>query len=131
MSDGTAVVCPYCTQPARLVDSARIYGRSYGLVWDCRPCDAYVGCHRGTDRPLGTLANRQLRQLRRRTHEVFDQLWTSQGVRRSRAYQWMQQVMGLTAEEAHIGQFRVEQCHQLLGHLTRIGNLARASASTQ
>ena len=43
------VYCPYCGQQAEYVDSKVIYGRSYGMAYLCRNCDAYVGVHRGTD----------------------------------------------------------------------------------
>ena len=36
-----------------LVDSAVIYGRSYGPIYLCIICGAYVGCHPGSTRPPG------------------------------------------------------------------------------
>jgi len=51
------VTCPYCNNPAVYVDSVVIYRRSYGMIYWCRPCDAYVGVLKGTDIPFGTLAN--------------------------------------------------------------------------
>lgn len=42
-----SVICPYCQSPARLADSAEIYGRSYGPIYLCKPCDAYGWlCHK-------------------------------------------------------------------------------------
>lgn len=56
------VVCPYCGRVAKYVDSSVIYyGHSYGMAYLCRPCNAYVGVHSGTDRPKGSLANAELR----------------------------------------------------------------------
>lgn len=37
------VICPYCEKPAEFVDSSVIYGRSYGMIYLCRKCGAYVG----------------------------------------------------------------------------------------
>lgn len=68
-------VCPYCKRTAVLVDSEIIYRRSYGMIWTCDNCDAYVGCHKGTIKPLGTLANFALRWKRILTHQMFDALW--------------------------------------------------------
>lgn len=52
------VICPYCGRVAKYVDSSVIYyGHSYGMAYLCRPCNAYVGVHHGTDRPKGSLAN--------------------------------------------------------------------------
>ena len=37
-------ICPYCGKESELIDSTEIYnGKSYGKMYICRPCDAYVG----------------------------------------------------------------------------------------
>src|SRR5690606_31465936 len=58
--------CPYCGGPVRLVKNCEIYrGRAYGAwpyAYWCQPCDAFVGLHPETDLPLGTLADRELRE---------------------------------------------------------------------
>lgn len=70
------VICPYCHQPARYTDSAPLYrGNSYGMVWLCDPCGAWVGCHGNTDEPLGRLANKELREWKQKAHAAFDPLW--------------------------------------------------------
>ena len=55
------VMCPYCGERAVYTNSKEVYGRSYGMIYLCRPCDAYVGVHDGTAKPLGRLANAELR----------------------------------------------------------------------
>ena len=122
------VVCPYCTKPAALVDSAEIYsGRSYGMIWLCRRCDAYVGTHKtdGKHVPLGTLANRELREWRKKAHSVFDQLWkytegckATKKMTRGAAYKLLQQIMGKPPEQAHIGLFDVNECKVLVSKLS-------------
>ena len=111
------VNCPYCGQRAEYVDSRVIYGRSYGMVYLCRPCDAYVGTHKGTDRPLGRLANEELRRWRNRAHALFDPLWRHGRYkgRRGAAYQWLANQMGLTKNETHIAMFDVKQCKRVVG----------------
>lgn len=71
------VVCPYCHAEAVLVDSAEVYSRSYGNIWLCRPCHAWVGVHTndGLNRPLGRLADTELREWKQRAHAAFDPLW--------------------------------------------------------
>lgn len=44
----TGKICPYCGKPTEFVDSSVIYGRSYGMIYLCRDCRAYVGVHKGT-----------------------------------------------------------------------------------
>ena len=110
------VQCPYCGKKAEYVDTIEIYGKSYGMAYLCRPCDAFVGVHDGTDTPLGRLANRELRRWRNRAHAAFDPLWQLGPYRRRRndAYAWLAGKMGLTKEETHIAMFNVEQCKQVI-----------------
>lgn len=54
----TGHICPYCGCFAEFVDSSCVYnGKSYGMIYLCRPCVAWVGVHKGTDNALGRLAN--------------------------------------------------------------------------
>lgn len=52
------VYCDYCGRQAEYVDSKVVYGKSYGMMYLCRNCMAYVGVHKGTDKPLGRLAQK-------------------------------------------------------------------------
>lgn len=111
------VYCDYCGEKAELVDSRVIYGRSYGhKVWLCRKCMAYVCCHKGTDKPLGRLANAELRYWKRRAHDAFDPLWKYGRFRgyRNAAYAWLAQKMCLPVEKTHIGMFDVAQCKKVI-----------------
>ncbi len=112
------IICPYCHDPAVWCENKEIYGRNYGksyMCWFCKKCRAYVGCHNNTEKPLGTMANKQLRQLRMQCHKEFDKLWKGRGRReRGRAYEWIRYKMNLTEEEAHIGMFDEAQCSRLL-----------------
>ena len=85
------------------------------LSWLCRPCWAYVGCHPGTEVPLGTLADAATRKARSRAHAAFDPLWKSGafGLSRAQAYAWLREVMGLTKETGHIAMMDAEQCDRL------------------
>lgn len=52
--------CAYCGKPAALVTGRKIYPHRQDLwdkkIWECAPCEALVGCHPGTIKPLGRLA---------------------------------------------------------------------------
>ena len=99
------VYCDYCGRQAEYVDSKVVYGKSYGMMYLCRNCMAYVGVHKGTDKPLGRLANAELRYWKKRAHAVFDPLWQRGRFRghRNAAYGWLAQKMGLPVEKTHIG----------------------------
>ena len=70
-------ICRYCGNPVVYTSNAEIYGREYGegKCYLCRNCRAFVGVHPGTNTPLGTLANEELRRYRKAAHYWFDQIW--------------------------------------------------------
>lgn len=121
------VKCDYCHRPAKLVPSSEIYGlndKNYGMFWLCPHCDAYVGTHKNSSKhaPLGRLANKELRRWKQNAHALFDPLWKSKKMSRSEAYAYLQEIMGMTPEQAHIGKFDVEDCKKLVSILyKRIG----------
>ena len=110
------VTCPYCGKQSRYVDSAVVYGRSYGMIYYCKPCDAYVGVHKGTDQPLGRLADAQLRYWKKRAHAFFDPIWQSGRFigRRKAAYEWLAEQLGLHPSKTHIGMFDVPLCKRVV-----------------
>lgn len=122
------IICPYCMNEAIYMDSKRIYGVSYGMVYACLRCDAYVGVHRGTYKPKGRLANKELRQWKIKAHASFDPLWMrkfeieknkngkryKKSTARSDGYRWLAQRLGLTENECHIGMFDIDLCKRVI-----------------
>lgn len=114
--------CPYCGKEAQYSTSRLFYGQDYGTnVYHCDPCNARVGTHKGTDRPLGTMANVHLRVLRTKCHALIDPYWKSGRIKRGEVYRRMAKAMGLPKEKAHIGMFNEEQCRQLIALFTKKG----------
>lgn len=118
------VRCPYCGGKAEYhPDSKAFYhGRDYGPLWACSPCGAWVGVHRRTNEPLGELADRETRQARMDAHDAFDPLWQSGRMSRGEAYLWLQEQLGLTPGECHIGRFTVEQCQAVVRAVASLGS---------
>ena len=107
--------CPYCGAPTQLADDSEIYGRPYsGKIWICRPCRAWVGCHRGTRRALGRVADKRLRVLKHRAHDVFDLLWKEGHMTRSEAYVALSEILGLPPGHTHIGMFDADLCRRVI-----------------
>lgn len=111
--------CPYCNKTAKLVDSEYIYGQghNYGKMYVCQDfprCDTYVGCHKGTISALGRLANKELREWKKKAHAVFDASWKSKKMRRASAYKKLADKLGIKAVDCHIGLFDVEMCKKVL-----------------
>jgi hypothetical protein len=114
------VNCDYCGNAAKLVTGKAIYPHRPDLFrlhfWQCEPCVAYVGCHKkeggngdGT-KPLGRLANAELRAAKNRAHAAFDPLWRERGMKRHAAYGWLADRLGVSKAECHIGMMDVEMC---------------------
>lgn len=113
--------CPYCNRRTKYLDSAVVYGKSYGMIYHCAPCQAWVGVHKGTNKALGRLANKELRDWKVEAHKYFDPLWQrkmrqgySKSKARHKAYKWLSQQMGMSIKVAHIGMFDVDQCKQVV-----------------
>jgi len=107
-------ICPYCGAATFYVDSAVIYGRSYGMIYLCQPCDAYVGVHKGTDNALGRVANKELRSWKIKAHAAFDPLWQTGIMKRKDAYGQLSRLLGIPYEYTHIGYFSVETCKRVV-----------------
>ena len=84
------------------------------MIYQCQNCNARVGCHKGTTRPLGNLANEVLRLKRMETHQVYDAFWKRSGMTRTQAYKWLAEQMNLTEDRAHIGSFEMDQCQMVI-----------------
>jgi hypothetical protein len=119
------VICPYCSEKARLVFGSELYPTHQRLAlkqfWVCEPCDARVGLH-ADGRPLGTMANARLRRMRRRVHDLLDPLWlqhADKGKARRRAYSRLAHALGIPVEDCHVGEFRDGRCARALEILER------------
>ena len=108
------VICPYCEGKAV-----------------CRPCDAYVGVHKddGKNRPLGRLANKELREWKKAAHAAFDPLWQgkmkrdrcSKGQARKAGYFWLSKQLDIKFRDCHIGEFGVDMCRKVVEVCGQIG----------
>ena len=85
-----------------------------GNIHQCQNCNARVGCHKGTKRPLGSVANETLRLKRMETHHVFDSFWRRKGMTRTQAYRWLAKKLDLPVKRTHIGGFEMDQCQMTI-----------------
>ena len=112
-----APVCTECGKDARLGETTEIYGKDYGKAWLCADypdCDNYCGVHRDTNKPLGTMANKELRQLRKRCHKAFDDEWRYGDVTRNESYEQLANWMKIPVKECHFGMMDVKRCETAL-----------------
>lgn len=112
------IFCPACKGRAELKDSAIIYGRSYGLIWICEhfpTCNSYVGCHKGSSRPKGTLADGPTREWRKQAHAAFDALWMrGLGGKLGRGTAYAKLAFHLGEKAVHIGESDGPRCRQII-----------------
>lgn len=112
--------CDYCNTATRLAKGNEIYPHRPDLAslnfYLCDSCGAYVGCHKNGDgkRPLGRVANAELRKAKSKAHAAFDPLWKSGGMTRGAAYTALAKSMGIYKEQCHIGMFDIEQCEYVV-----------------
>jgi len=127
-----APACPYCGKPSHPATGREIYPHRPDLwgrgFFACTPCDAYVGTHRDTGKPLGTLANAPTRAARQAAHAAFDPLWKHlmsvyegvltkkvHSVARTRAYAWLADQMGYeNRADCHIAAMSIEQAQRVV-----------------
>lgn len=114
-------ICRYCGGVIRPVPAETVYRASADrlrlkgeTIYQCQNCGARVGCHKGTPRPLGNVANEILRLKRIETHQAFDALWKRKHMSRTAAYKWLARKMRLSEESAHIGGFEMDQCQRVI-----------------
>lgn len=111
-------ICRYCGNEVVFTSNAEIYGREYGngKCFLCRNCKAFVGVHTETLTPLGTLANNDLREWRKKAHNEFDKLWKSPTriMTRHNAYKWLSKEMNKPKKYCHIALFEIEECKQVI-----------------
>lgn len=118
--------CPYCGKRSVVASGAKVYPNRGDLsekwFFACWACRAWVGTHERSGKPLGRLANAELRAAKQRAHAAFDPLWkgkmrrdkVSQKVARGAGYKWLADQMRIAREDCHIGEFTVEQCEQVV-----------------
>ena len=115
-----SVVCDYCGNDASLVTGRTIYPHrsdlSHLYFWRCAPCRAYVGCHLVGDgkKPLGRLANAELRLAKNKAHAAFDPIWRDGSMKRREAYKWLAARLDIDPKSCHIGMMDVDMCLRVI-----------------
>ena len=112
--------CPYCGKIVKWVDNKEVYGKRYGksyMCYCCKPCDAYVGCHQNSKRPLGTMANKALRTKRMAAHLIVDCFWKSGRYKRGEVYRRLSAEFG---ETVHIGESDMDRCDKIIEVAARL-----------
>ena len=62
--------------------------------WMCQRCKNFVGCHPNSTRPLGVIANKEIKQMRIKIHNLLDPIWKSGKMSRKEVYKQLSDVLG-------------------------------------
>jgi ABC-type transport system involved in Fe-S cluster assembly fused permease/ATPase subunit len=65
-------------------------------------------------KPLGRLANKELRQAKVNAHNYFDLLWKNGEMNRKDAYKWLAEQLKISFDKCHIGMFDVDMCKKVV-----------------
>lgn len=114
----SAKICPYCKSSTEVVSETDVYGREYKgrAMIRCRNymvCDAYVGTHDNGE-PLGRLANKELRNAKKKAHSYFDPIWQEKYMDRTKLYEDLADYLGLPDKYTHIGMFNKKTCDRVI-----------------
>lgn len=117
--------CPYCGSSVVYRSADGIYhdNSKNTMLYVCShypECDSYVRVHQGTNIPVGSMANHELRTLRRTAHYYFDQLYRSGYMTKQDAYQWLSDLISAPISQAHIGYLGDYYCKQVIEQSRRL-----------
>ncbi len=119
------MVCPYCVTGSSTATGKDVYphrpdlaSKNFRICW---PCAAWVGCH-DDGRPMGRLANAELRKAKQEAHLAFDVLWEKRGMSRKAAYNFLAARLGIDAKGCHIGMFDIDLCHRVVAICLPLGS---------
>ena len=108
-------ICPYCNGDVVRTSNSEIYGKEYGngVCYLCRSCRASVGTH-DDGRPLGILATKEMKNLKKKCHEIFDPIWKNNLVSRTSLYKRLAIKLSIPFEDCHFGHFDTTTLNKVL-----------------
>lgn len=124
MESMEAPKCLECDLDCALTNGREVYPHRKDLaktpVWICRRCNARVGCHPGSIRPLGFPANEALRKARALLHDrMLDPLWRDADdslgpyqQRRLRVYRYLSETLKIPRDQTHTAMFDLDTCRR-------------------
>lgn len=139
MTETSPPNCAHCGGETRHTRGEEIYPHRPDLAflhfYRCDSCDAHVGCHGETKRPLGNPANKELRRLRNDVHRVLDPIWENaldiypggkdergrkiiRHAARARTYAFLADRLGISKKKCHTAMFDAETCRAAIEILT-------------
>lgn len=118
--------CNICGGHVVYTEVAKVYGeknlkfKSSGYCYHCINCGAIVGTHKNAPKDaMGILANKEMAEMRQKSHKLFDTLWKTRD-QRTAMYQRLADELGIPFEECHFGYFDLEQLKKVYSILVKL-----------
>ena len=101
----------YCCKCEKYVVVKKINGRQayrhrsdlrHLNFWQCETCSNFVGCHKGTDKPLGNIPTKKIKKARVEIHALIDPIWKSGKMKRNDIYNYITEKIGWNYHTAKI-----------------------------
>ena len=128
--------CPYCGRQAVLRPAMYVYGErnldpeNYLYVCGGYPaCDSYIGVHKKSLSPMGTLADGNLRHKRIEAHRALNEVINAGVMTKHGLYIWLQNRLCLSETEMHIGKFSYCKRYCLIADIGVIGSIMKEYSS--
>ena len=126
------IYCPYCGSLVTKRAASYVYGKNakpdtFLYVCDRYPaCDSYVAAHTKSGLPMGTPANKTLRNKRIAAHKALDRIWENGYMTKEQVYIWLQAKLDMPANVMHIGKLNEYYCNRIIYECNRAYRNMRA-----
>lgn len=124
--------CPYCGSLVTKRAASYVYGKNakpgtFLYVCDRYPaCDSYVAAHTKSGLPMGTPADKTLRNKRIAAHKALDKIWKNGYMTKEQVYIWLQAKLDMSANVMHIGKLNEYYCNRIIYECNRAYRNMRA-----
>ncbi len=124
--------CPYCGSLVTKRAASYVYGKNakpdtFLYVCDRYPaCDSCVAAHTKSGLPMGTPANKTLRNKRIAAHKALDRIWENGYMTKEQEYIWLQAKLDMPANVMHIGKLNEYYCNRIIYECNRAYRNMRA-----
>ena len=112
------IYCITCQKDvnAHLTNGKEVYPHRKDLYslkfYKCPYCNNFVGCHKGTNKPLGCIPSYGVKQARIKAHNFIDSYWKTGKCKRYEVYKILSNYFGY---EYHNGNTKsVEECEEAI-----------------
>lgn len=83
----------------------------FGRRYQCSVDGCTMACWGGK---TSTPADDETRAARIQAHDAFDPIWKGGGMKRGKAYKWLDDARGVPRGSTHIGQSNVATCEEIV-----------------